>query len=120
MSDIRGIHKVVARRVVRSATRLASWVRPQSRAPGETPRMWRVWISAPILVAAASGLAYLIYVQLRSAAPLVALPGQPPAVNTLEVVKTTISVAAFVGAVLAGIYAYRKQRLTEAESLRAD
>lgn len=82
--------------------------------------MWRVWISAPLVVAAAGGVAYLIYLQLRDAAPPVVVPGQPPAVNTLEVVKTTISVAAFIGAVLAGLYAYRKQRLTEADSLRAD
>jgi hypothetical protein len=40
--------------------------------------------------------------------------------DTLDVIKTTITVAGFVGAVLVGVYGYRKQRLVEGDARRAD
>ena len=40
--------------------------------------------------------------------------------NRLEFIKTALTVTGFIGVVLAAVYAYRKQRLTEAESHRAD
>ncbi|MEU6672482.1 pentapeptide repeat-containing protein [Streptomyces sp. NPDC046727] len=41
-------------------------------------------------------------------------------VDTTEVVKTTVTVLTLVGAVLGGIYAYRKQLLAEGDAHRAD
>ncbi|WP_448628279.1 pentapeptide repeat-containing protein [Geodermatophilus sp. URMC 64] len=38
----------------------------------------------------------------------------------LELIRTTIAVLAFWGAVLTGVYAYRKQRLSEGEARRLD
>jgi hypothetical protein len=40
--------------------------------------------------------------------------------SNLEVVKTTVTVTAFAGAVLAGVYAFRKQLLAEGDAHRAD
>jgi hypothetical protein len=40
--------------------------------------------------------------------------------DPLDVIKTTITVAGFVGAVLVGVYGYRKQRLVEGDARRAD
>ncbi|MGW5063553.1 pentapeptide repeat-containing protein [Streptomyces sp. NPDC004096] len=41
-------------------------------------------------------------------------------VNISDVIKTTVTVLTLVGAVLAGIYAYRKQLLAEGDAHRAD
>jgi hypothetical protein len=44
----------------------------------------------------------------------------PASRDPLDVIKTTITVAGFVGAVLVGVYGYRKQRLVEGDARRAD
>jgi uncharacterized protein YjbI with pentapeptide repeats len=44
----------------------------------------------------------------------------PAVIDPLDVIKTTITVAGFVGAVLVGVYGYRKQRLVEGDARRAD
>jgi uncharacterized protein YjbI with pentapeptide repeats len=80
-----------------------------------------VWLIAPIWVAVASALAMAIYLQLRTVA--VPRPGPnagPAVIDPLDVIKTTIAVAGFVGAVLVGVYGYRKQRLIEGDARRAD
>ncbi|MGH3717810.1 MAG: pentapeptide repeat-containing protein [Pseudonocardiaceae bacterium] len=46
--------------------------------------------------------------------------GGPASIDPLDVIKTTITVAGFVGAVLVGVYGYRKQRLVEGDGHRAD
>jgi hypothetical protein len=61
-----------------------------------------------------------VFLILRAVTVPVAEPSKAPAVNVLELVKTTITVTAFVGVILAGLYAYRKQLLAEGESRRAD
>jgi hypothetical protein len=48
------------------------------------------------------------------------LNGGPASIDLLGVIKTTITVAGFVGAVLVGAYGYRKQRLVEGDAHRAD
>jgi hypothetical protein len=63
-------------------------------------------------------MAWIIYLRLRAVAVPVPVPPTPSggtvAVDVLNVIRTTITVAGFVGAVLVAIYAYRKQRLVEA------
>jgi uncharacterized protein YjbI with pentapeptide repeats len=80
-------------------------------------------MSIPTAVLIATGFATvagaLILLVLWWQTPATAVAGKP-ARDVLEVVKTTIAVAAFFGAVLTGVYAYRKQQLAEAESHRAD
>lgn len=76
------------------------------------PRLWPVWLVAPIWVVAAIALAGIIFLLLRAAA------SRPS--DVLELVKTTITVAGFVGAVLVGVYGYRKQRLVEGDAHRTD
>jgi uncharacterized protein YjbI with pentapeptide repeats len=46
--------------------------------------------------------------------------GGPAVIDPLDVIKTTITVAGFYGAVLVGVYGYRKQRLVEGDANRAD
>jgi hypothetical protein len=80
-----------------------------------------VWLVAPIWVTVASALAWVIYLQLRAVAvPRPGPNGGPASIDPLDVIKTTITVAGFVGAVLVGVYGYRKQRLVEGDARRAD
>jgi uncharacterized protein YjbI with pentapeptide repeats len=98
------------------------WWQREGRARGlYSPRLWPVWVVAPVWVAAACLLAWIIYLQLRAVAvPRPAPNGGPPFIDPLDVIKTTITVAGFVGAVLVGVYGYRKQRLVEGDAHRAD
>ncbi len=80
-----------------------------------------MWLVAPIWVAAAIAIAVVVYLQLRAVAvPRPGPNGGPAPRDSLDVIKTTITVAGFVGAVLVGVYGYRKQRLIEGDARRAD
>ncbi|MEO7194834.1 MAG: pentapeptide repeat-containing protein [Pseudonocardiaceae bacterium] len=80
-----------------------------------------MWPVALISVAAASAMAWVIYLKLRAvAAPRPGPNGGPASIDSLDVIKTTITVAGFIGAVLVGVYGYRKQRLIEGDAHRAD
>jgi hypothetical protein len=98
------------------------WWRRQGRDRGQyAPHLWPVWLVAPIWVAAAIALGVVIYLQLRAVTVPHAVPnGGPAPRDPLDVIKTTITVAGFVGAVLVGVYGYRKQRLVEGDARRAD
>lgn len=65
----------------------------------------------------AGGVALAIYDRVHE---LAVPPPGAARIDSLEVVRTTITIAGFVGAVLAGVYAYRKQRLAEGDARRAD
>ncbi|MFF1301177.1 MULTISPECIES: pentapeptide repeat-containing protein [unclassified Streptomyces] len=86
-----------------------------------TPDLWSVWLVAPlvlVLVGVLSvGLYYGVYELLAGAADQ-QNPRKPVDVN--DVVKTTVTVLTLIGAVLAGIYAYRKQLLAEGDAHRSD
>jgi len=101
---------------------LGKWWQREDRARGRyAPRLWPVWLAAPLWVAAASLMAWIIYLRLRAVAvPRPGPNGAPPSIDPLDVIKTTIAVAGFIGAVLVGVYAYRKQRLVEGDAHRAD
>ncbi|MBT2511344.1 hypothetical protein J7I98_37125 [Streptomyces sp. ISL-98] len=58
-----------------------------------------------------------IYILFRSLAPQGST--QEP-VPDHEVIRTALATLAFVAAALAGVYAYRKQRLAEGDAQRAD
>jgi uncharacterized membrane-anchored protein YhcB (DUF1043 family) len=73
---------------------------------------------APLVVVAAVVMLAAIFIGLE-----VLLPGAgaaPQLKRTLEAIKATLLIGAFIGAVLTGLYAYRKQQLEEASELRAD
>lgn len=72
----------------------------------------------PLAVLMALAAGYGIYELLRSLASKEATSQKPASVH--EVIRTTLAVLAFVAAVLAGVYAYRKQRLAEGDAHRAD
>ncbi|WP_431045378.1 pentapeptide repeat-containing protein [Streptomyces sp. P1-3] len=69
-----------------------------------------------LLLALAVG--YGIYEFLHSLASKEATPENPVAAH--EVIRTALATLTFAGAVLAGVYAYRKQRLAEGDAHRAD
>ena len=84
------------------------------------PALWSVWIAAPLILVLGSMAAVGVFRWLDARAVPVVVPGGRPRVDTLDVIKTTLTVLAFVGALLAGLYAYRKQRLAEGDATRAD
>jgi uncharacterized protein YjbI with pentapeptide repeats len=96
--------------------------RRQGHARGRyAPRLWPVWPVALSAVVVSSALAGGIYLELLTlAASRPGLNGRPASIDLLDVIKTTITVAGFVGAVLVGVYSYRKQRLAEGDAHRAD
>lgn len=103
------------------ATRRMRWRQGRARTGRYAPRLWSVWLVAPIWVVATIVMACGIYLTLRSiAVPRPGPNGGPALVDPLDVIKTTITVAGFVGAVLVGVYGYRKQRLVEGDAHRAD
>ena len=83
-----------------------TWWRRQGHARGRyAPRLWPVWLAAPLWVVAAIALALVIYLQLRAVAvPRPGPNGGPAPRDPLDVIKTTITVAGFVGAILVGVY----------------
>jgi uncharacterized protein YjbI with pentapeptide repeats len=98
---------------------IAKWVdrrrKLRSTRSGVTyaPRLWKVWISAPLAIAVASAFSWFLYQQVLVSS---AVRGA----SSVEVVKTTLTLVAALGAVLTGVYAYRKQRLSEGDAARAD
>ncbi|MBT2449670.1 pentapeptide repeat-containing protein [Streptomyces sp. ISL-43] len=72
----------------------------------------------PLAIVVALAAGFLIYNFLRGLGPQEAAPQKP--VPTHEVIRTTLATLAFAAAVLAGVYAYRKQRLAEGDADRAD
>jgi uncharacterized protein YjbI with pentapeptide repeats len=96
--------------------------RRQGHARGRyAPRLRPVWLVAPLWVVAATAIAVVIYLQLRAVAvPLPGPNGGPVPRDPFDVIKTTITVAGFGGAVLVGVYGFRKQRLVEGDAHRAD
>lgn len=72
-------------------------------------------------VVAASALAWGIYLELRAiAVPHPGPNGGAAVTDPLDLIKVTITVTGFVGAILVGVYGYRKQRLIEGDAHRAD
>lgn len=73
---------------------------------------------ALLVVGALSLVLYHYVYELHSHTASTQKPQQP--VNVNDVIKTTVTVLTLMGAVLAGIYAYRKQLLAEGDAHRAD
>jgi hypothetical protein len=90
------------------------------------PNLWHVSIAAVVAVIVAGLAACLAYLGLQAVvgplAPPTPLPpgNEAQSGNKLDLIKTTIAVMAFLGAVLTGVYAYRKQRLAEGDAHRSD
>ncbi len=82
------------------------------------PRLWPVWVVGLLALLLTLAVGYGIYGFLHSLAAREATPENP--VATHEVIRTALATLTFAGAVLAGVYAYRKQRLAESDAHRAD
>ncbi|MFC8095444.1 pentapeptide repeat-containing protein [Streptomyces sp. NPDC057301] len=86
-----------------------------------TPNLWPVWIVGPLALIAASALGWVIYHYAYDHFAQAAANQQPPKpVDINDVLKATVTALTLVGAVLAGLYAYRKQLLAEGDAHRAD
>ncbi|QDN63180.1 pentapeptide repeat-containing protein [Streptomyces sp. RLB3-17] len=86
-----------------------------------TPNLWPVWIVAPLALVVVGTLSVGLYhgvYGLLADATHNENPRKP--VNVSDVIKTTVTALTLVGAVLAGIYAYRKQLLAEGDAHRTD
>jgi hypothetical protein len=87
------------------------------------PDLKSVWAAAPLVLVVGGVTAWLVFMLLRDAAVpkrVESCPTCPPQVDTLDVIRTALSVMLFLGALLTGLYAYRKQRLAEGDARRAD
>jgi hypothetical protein len=86
-----------------------------------TPNLWPVWIVAPVALIAAGVLGWVIYHYAYDHFAQAAADQKPPKpVNINDVLKATVTALTLIGAVLAGLYAYRKQLLAEGDAHRAD
>ncbi|MCX4546710.1 pentapeptide repeat-containing protein [Streptomyces sp. NBC_01565] len=80
--------------------------------------MWPVWVAGLLALLVTLFAGYGIYKILHSLVSKEATPENPVAVH--EVIRSVLATLTLAGAVLAGIYAYRKQRLAESDADRAD
>lgn len=86
-----------------------------------TPNLWPVWIVAPLAVIVAGLVGWGIYHQAYGFFADEAARQKPSkSVDVNDVLKATVTVLTLAGAVLAGLYAYRKQLLSEGDAHRAD
>jgi hypothetical protein len=86
-----------------------------------TPNLWPVWVVAPLALVVVGVLSFGIYHGVYGLLADAAHSDKPrKPVNINDVIKTTVTVLTLAGAVLAGIYAYRKQLLSEGDAHRAD
>ncbi|WP_457492769.1 pentapeptide repeat-containing protein [Streptomyces sp. P5_D11] len=86
-----------------------------------TPQLWSVWVVAPLALLVVGALSFGLYHGVYGLLADAARSQKPPkSVDINDVVKTTVTVLTLTGAVLAGIYAYRKQLLSEGDAHRAD
>jgi hypothetical protein len=86
-----------------------------------TPPLTNIgWVGLAAVVLSAVGVALLFWGVKSAASPVPVPTGGRSRVDLLDVAKTTITIAAYFGAVLAAVYAYRKQRLAEGDAHRAD
>ncbi|WP_327249859.1 pentapeptide repeat-containing protein [Streptomyces sp. NBC_01320] len=84
-----------------------------------TPKLWSVWLVAPLAVLVVGAASYVVYQGVDSLLTHAADRTKPPKpVDVNDVIKITITILALGGAVLAGIYAYRKQQLAEGDTHR--
>jgi uncharacterized protein YjbI with pentapeptide repeats len=97
----------------RSRLRRQQQLRATRAGVSHAPRLWKVWIAAPLAIVIASAFGWLLYQQVLVSP---AVKGAAP----IEVVKVTLTLMAALAAVLTGVYAYRKQRLSEGDAARAD
>ncbi|MET7520309.1 hypothetical protein ABZS88_44610 [Streptomyces sp. NPDC005480] len=89
--------------------------KPQGR---HTPNLWPVWAVAPLALIVVGARAFGPY---RGADALLTAENKSKNwVDVQDVIKTAVTVITLIGAVLAGLYAYRKQLLSEGDSHRAD
>ncbi|MFE4923169.1 pentapeptide repeat-containing protein [Streptomyces sp. NPDC056661] len=95
--------------------------KPEAPRGRYTPNLWPVWIVAPVALIAAAALGWVIYHYAYDHFAQAAADQKPPKpVNINDVLKATVTALTLVGAVLAGLYAYRKQLLAEGDAHRAD
>ncbi|MFB6517691.1 pentapeptide repeat-containing protein [Streptomyces sp. NPDC056401] len=96
-------------------TRGRWWPRRWRHAGGRyAPDLWPVWIVAGlavVVVCVAGGVAYWLVRRITEPVETLGVP---------DGIRLSIAILTVFGAVLAGVYAYRKQRISEGDAHRAD
>ncbi|MFG3364684.1 pentapeptide repeat-containing protein [Streptomyces sp. NPDC048156] len=92
--------------------------RHQRQQGRHTPNLWPVGVVAPLALLIMGGLAFGLYLGMGALLTVESATSKP--VSVQDIVKTTVTVLTLIGAVLAALYAYRKQLLEEGSSHRAD
>ncbi|MFT9669015.1 pentapeptide repeat-containing protein, partial [Streptomyces rhizosphaericola] len=82
-----------------------------------TPNLWPVWLVAPAALLLVGAAAYGLY---HGAESLLARENTGKPAKVQDIISTTVTTLTLIGAVLAALYAYRKQLLDEGTSHRAD
>ncbi|MFI5905812.1 pentapeptide repeat-containing protein [Streptomyces cyaneofuscatus] len=97
---------------------------PFQRRPNQdgrhTPNLWPVWVVAPGALLLVALAAYGLYLGAEVLLATESTGKTTKPVPVQDVIKTTVTVLTLTGAVLAALYAYRKQLLDEGTSHRAD
>lgn len=78
------------------------------------PDLWPVWIVAVLAVVVACGAGVVAFWLVRQ------LVEPTETLRALDGIRLSIAILTVFGAVLAGVYAYRKQRIAEGDAHRAD
>ncbi|MEU9565538.1 hypothetical protein AB0D16_26520 [Streptomyces sp. NPDC048161] len=80
-----------------------------------------MWITVPLALATAGALGWGIFAYAYDYFAMAAADQKPPKpVDINDVLKATVTALTLIGAVLAALYAYRKQMLSEGDAHRAD
>ncbi len=87
-----------------------------------TPELLPVWVVAPLSLLVVGAISLILYQYVQEL--MAHQPNGPrqPAAGTgvRDVIETTMTVLTLIGAVFAGVYAYRRQLIAEADAHRAD
>src|SRR4051812_31770944 len=78
------------------------------------------WSVVLLIVVLGCGVGYGVFRWLDALAVPVAVPGGRPQVDTLEVIRTTLAVLAFIGALLVGLYLYGPRRTVAGDVVRSE
>src|SRR4051812_25742820 len=73
------------------------------------------WSVVLVIVVLGGAVGYGVFRWLDALAVPVAVPGGRPQVDTLEVIRTTLAVLAFIGALLIGLYLYGTRRSVQGD-----
>jgi uncharacterized protein YjbI with pentapeptide repeats len=111
---VRRVSRAILGWMRRVSQAILGWLKPKRPAAAgrHAPQLRPIWLVLALAVLGAAAVGYGIYAVLRDIAE--------PKETSLDVLRGALGVAAFFAAILAGVYAYRKQLLAEGDARRSD